>query len=138
MISGDLWSTFHKSILCFPFILLIELPLLLFNCQHRQLHFGMQCSSLFLTIINRYIKLLGKRTKDCSDFCYLCMLDCLTGDLRYMFLASLLTNPLLHYLWGSQTHLLGNFERRLRCGSPNSTLNITEKPILYLFLLSCN
>lgn len=123
LISGDLWCTFHKSILCFPFILLIELPLLPFNCQHRKLHFGMQCSILFLTIINKYIKLLGKPTKDCSDFWYLCMLDCLTGDLRYMFLASLLTDPLLQYLWSSQTHLLGNFERRLLCGSPNSPLN---------------
>ena len=105
------------------FILLIELPLLPFNCQHRQLHFGMQCSILFLTIIHRYIKLLGKPTKDCSGFWYLCTLDCLTGDLRYMFSASLLADPLLQYLWSSQTHLLGNFERRFLCGSPNSPLN---------------
>ena len=36
------------------------------------------------------------------------MLDWSSGELRYMFLASILPGSLLQCLWSSQTHLLGN------------------------------
>lgn len=69
-----------------------------------------ECNVHFFSIVNKYI--IRKVRKQLVTSGIWAMLEWCSGDLRYMFLASILSDPVLQCLFSSWTHLHADFERK--------------------------